>query len=92
MPYREVRSTVNATLATEAPVRAGVVEALGYDNAGLTLFAANVGNKQLAHHFVRFDPDRGGFGDISWLIDGTEGTTASGLTLEDTTAAIDPVG
>lgn len=85
----DVIETVNARLAADsAQVRLGVVEALGHDNAGLTLFAANVGNKQLAHHFVRFDPDRGGFGDISWAVDGTEGTTASGLGLADTTSAI----
>ena len=42
---------------------------------------------QLGHHFVPGDPRRGGYDDISWLSDQTEGT-ANGLTDVQTQSAL----
>lgn len=58
---------------------------------GQTLFFFNVGNKQLAFDFVPGDPRRSwnpGTG-ITYLVDLSEGSTLSGLTAAQTTAAID---
>lgn len=45
---------------------------------------------QMGSHWVPGDPRRGGFNDITWLSDQTEGeNTANGVTLEGTQAAID---
>ncbi|MPY87743.1 MAG: hypothetical protein GEU99_07465 [Luteitalea sp.] len=59
------------------------------DLVGQTIFANDRGNKQLGHHFIPGDPRRGGVTDIAWIVDRVDGVTASGLTSDDTTAAID---
>ncbi|MBW2256751.1 MAG: hypothetical protein JRI25_19445 [Deltaproteobacteria bacterium] len=81
---------INATLAADgANVRVYVAEALTSDGNSITIYAKDVGNKQLTAHWVKGDPWRGGWTDISWIVDESEGATASGLTAADTYAAID---
>jgi len=58
---------------------------------GNTVLAKDVGNKQLAHHFVPFDPRRAWSGPgsaITWINDTIDGNTASGLSSADTAGAI----
>lgn len=56
---------------------------------GQTVFFLDVGNKKLAADFVPGDPRSGGFSDIVSVTDLVDGATTSGLTAEETTAAID---
>ncbi len=69
-------------------IELGVVEYYGADGAGNTVFFNNRGNKQLGHDFVPGDIRRGGFTDIAYARDGTEGATSSGLTQAQTDGAI----
>ena len=65
-------------------------EFLTPDNAGevgQTVFF-NDRTKQLGAHFVPFDPRRGGRGNITYMVDQTEGAI-NGMTVDQTTAAID---
>lgn len=58
---------------------------------GRTVYASNRGNKQLAVHWVPFDPRRDWSGpgsSISWINDLLEGATSSGLGELQTAAAI----
>ena len=55
---------------------------------GQTLFFKDVGNKRLSEDFVPGDPRRGGRTNITYTVD-NETTTDNGLTLAETTAAID---
>jgi hypothetical protein len=56
---------------------------------GATIFAKDVGNKQLGHHFVSGDPRRGGGTFIGYIVDQTQGGATGGLTLAQTELAID---
>jgi len=72
-------------------VRVDVVEwiaASGVGMSGQTVYFNYRGNKQLGAHWVPADPRRGGFIDISYIVDASEGGTSSGLSDADTTAAI----
>jgi hypothetical protein len=82
---------VNAQLENAgADYRLEVAEYLtAADEAGQTVFFNNRGNKQLAHHFVPADPRRGGGTNITYIVDQAEGATNDGLTVAQTTAAID---
>jgi len=83
---------VNAKAAAEGKnVMLAVVEYMTPDDAeeaGRTVYFRNLGNKQLASHWVPFDPRRFGSSEIYWANDVTEGTTSSGLTQAQTGAAI----
>lgn len=61
------------------------------EGVGNTVFAFNVGNKQLSSDFVPFDPRRAWnvSNSISYLVDQGDGATNDGLTNADTEAAID---
>jgi hypothetical protein len=70
----------------------------GTDNAvGQTVYAKNVGNKQLTADFVPFDsrraawsgPVNGANDDITYAVDMLDGSTNSGLTADQTSAEID---
>lgn len=65
-----------------------VIESYSSDGAGNTVYFNDRGNKQLGADFVPFDPNRGGFSDIAYARDGTEGSTSSGLSQNDTDGAI----
>jgi uncharacterized protein YycO len=64
-------NAINSQLeANGANYRVGIAEYLTKDDSGevgQTLFFANVGNKQLGHHFVPGDPRRGGRTDITYI-------------------------
>jgi hypothetical protein len=90
-------SHVNEQLETNGEnYRLGVVEYITSGNnnqAGRTVFFKFVGKKVLDEHFVPGDPRRGGFTDISWINDISEGSTlwycdGSGLEAAETAAAI----
>jgi hypothetical protein len=92
----QLMTLTNAQLETSgAGYRVHVAEwfGLGYPGSDMrVVFFSNVGNKQLAHHFVPADPRRAwgtGGTSINYCIDSTEGATTSGLTTPQTTAAID---
>jgi hypothetical protein len=80
-------ATVNESLA-EQGILLEKIEYYGADGAGNTVFFDNRGNKQLADDFVPGDPRRGGFADIGYARDGTEGSTTSGLSQAQTDGAI----
>jgi hypothetical protein len=85
---------LNAKLDTEAAeYRLGAVEWIVADGpgdgAGTIVFFNDRGNKRLSSHWVPFDPRRGGSDLITYIVDVTEGNTASGLTTQQTTEAID---
>ena len=84
-------SDINARLAAmQAPYRLEKVEWLtDSGQVGQIVFFDDRGNKQSPSHWVPFDPDRGGFRDITTIIDGTEGATTNGLTEAETTAAME---
>lgn len=90
-----VLDVMNVKLAEDgAAVRVAIAELLlhaehvGSEPMAQTIYAKDVGNGQLGHHFVSGDPGRGGRINITYAIDGTEAATASGLTAAATTAAI----
>lgn len=95
--YQAMMEGLNAALAAEGEsVRIGQIEWMTSDEgdgeeAGNTVFAFNVGNKQLAADFAPFDPRRSwNISDsISYLVDQGDGATNDGLTNADTEAAID---
>lgn len=95
--YQAMLEDVNASLAVAgAGVRVGQIEWVTIDEgdgeeAGNTVFAFNVGNKQLASDFAPFDPRRSWnvSNSISYLVDQGDGATNDGLTNADTEAAID---
>lgn len=88
---------LNASLATQGePVRVLRIEWLTSDEgdgaeAGNTVFAFNVGNRQLGADFAPFDPRRSWTvgDDITYLVDQGDGATDDGLTNADTEPAID---
>lgn len=89
--------SLNASLAAEGEgVRVLQIEWMTSDQgdgaeAGNTVFAFNVGNKQLGADYVPFDPRRSwNISDtISYLVDQSDGATNDGLTNAQTEAAID---
>jgi hypothetical protein len=56
---------------------------------GATVFAKDLGNKQLSAHWVPYDLLRGGNRSITYAFDGKEGTTTGGLTSPQTEGSID---
>jgi hypothetical protein len=91
---RDYGENMNATLQAEgAEYRLGAVEWIlsegAQDKAGIFVFFNDRGNKRLSSHWVPFDPRRGGSDLITYIVDITEGSTASGLTTAQTTDAID---
>lgn len=82
-------NAINAELAEQgAPVQISAIESYNIDGSGNTVFFKNNGNKQLGADFVPGDQRRGGFSDIAFARDGTEGFTSSGLMQGDTDGAI----
>jgi len=80
---------LNAELGNQGMAfQLSAIEYYNSDGAGNTVFFNDRGNKQLSGDFVPGDPRRGGFNDIAYARDGTEGATASGLTQAQTDAAI----
>ena len=65
------------------------IESFSADGAGTSVFFNDRGNKQLGADWVPSDPRRGGYSDIAYAQDGVESATASGLSLAETTEAID---
>jgi hypothetical protein len=55
--------------------------------AGRLVLASDRGSKNIGLHWVPGDPRRGGRTNLTWLIDGTEGATSSGLTQAQTDQA-----
>lgn len=81
-------NTANATLeASAAGYRLEYAELLASDEAGVTVFFNNRGNKQIPAHFIPGDPLRGGGTNITYTIDQTEGTVDA-LSQAQTNAAI----
>ncbi|MBV6641009.1 MAG: hypothetical protein KI791_09830 [Cyclobacteriaceae bacterium] len=80
-------STVNESLISNN-LQLSVIEAYAAEGEGVVVYFNNRGNKQLSADFVPGDPRRGGFLDIAFARDGTEGATSSGLAQGDTDAAI----
>jgi len=80
-------ASVNESLA-EHSLQLQQIEYYGADGAGNTVFFNDRGNKQLSSDFVPGDLRRGGFSDIAYVLDGTEGATASGLSQAQTDEAI----
>lgn len=81
----------NAELARHglAVLKAEYVTTSSSNQAGIVLFANDRGNKQLDSDFVPFDPRRGSRANITYIVDGFDGATTSGLTADDTGGAID---
>jgi hypothetical protein len=85
----EFVANINAELLNQGvSIQLGMMEYYSSDGAGNTVFFNNRGNKQLGQDFVPEDPRRGGFSDIAYARDGTEGATTSGLSQTDTDGAI----
>ncbi|MDW3652210.1 MAG: hypothetical protein R8P61_34360 [Bacteroidia bacterium] len=78
----------NSLQAQGLALQMSAIESYGADGMGTQFFFNNTGNKQLTADFVPGDARRGGFIDIAFARDGTEGATSSGLTQGDTDAAI----
>lgn len=82
-------ATINSELLRQgAPIQLSVIQVYRADGAGNEVFFNNRGNKQLGADYVPNDPRRGGFSDIAFARDGTEGSTSNGLTQSDTDDAI----
>lgn len=84
-------NTINQRLASEGLMIAAVewITAGDADEAGQAVYFNNRGNKQLSSDFVPNDPRRGGFDDITYIVDMAEGATATGLSPAETQASID---
>lgn len=91
--YSDELDAINDALEAQgANVRVAMAEFLtdGRDETpGMTVFARNVGNKQLPHDFVPNDPRRGSRSNITYIVDGVDGGTSSGPSAADTEGAID---
>lgn len=80
---------VNTELQNQGvSVQLSMMEYYSSVGAGNTVYFDNRGNKQLGADFVPEDLRRGGFSDIAYARDGTEGATSSGLTQAQTDDAI----
>lgn len=90
---RSLMSKLNVELADRgADIRVAHAEwvgLLGGEAVGQTVFANDRGNKQLDAHFVPGDERRGGGNAITYVVDQSDGATASGLTAAQTEGAID---
>jgi len=86
-------SDLNAMLEVQKKgYQIGVMEfvtADGLGQYGTTVYAKNVGNKQLGHHFVPGDPRRGGGVNITYITDYSEGAATGPLNADETTFEID---
>lgn len=69
-------------------IQLSMMEYYSSDGVGNTVYFNDRGNKQIPADFVPADPRRGGYTEIGYAYDGTEGATASGLSQEDTNGAI----
>lgn len=95
--FQAMLNSLNGSLAAEGDgVRVLQIEWMTSDEgdgaeAGNTVFAFNVGNKQLGADYVPFDPRRSwNISDtITYLVDQSDGATNDGLTNAQTEAAID---
>lgn len=87
---QDMMDGVNAQLAADGKDYVlGVVEYMDSgDEVGRTVYFRGLGNRQLSHHFVPYDPNRGSRRDITWINDITDGATASGLSSSQTSSAI----
>jgi len=65
------------------------VTAPGSGQYGATVFAKDVGNKQLDAHWVPFDPERGGSRTITYIQDTAEAAANGGVSGAQTASAID---
>lgn len=85
--------TVNQRLSSQgANYRLYIIETLTTSaDAGITVFARNLGNKQLSHHFVPGDPRRewNTGSSITWTVDGTADNAYAPLVLADIEGAFD---
>jgi len=81
---------INQALAADGLMIGSVewITSAGSGEVGRTIYFENRGNKQLNHHFAPYHPYRGGYSDITYRVDMTEGATASGLTADETHDAI----
>ncbi|HVS63887.1 MAG TPA: hypothetical protein VMT85_10355 [Thermoanaerobaculia bacterium] len=90
---QEAGDAANTALAASgSDLRLAYAEVLtDADEQGVTVFFFNVGNKQLSSDWVPFDPRRewNTTGGITYLVDQSDGATASGLINADTEGAID---
>lgn len=80
-------ASINEAL-TGSSLQLSKIEYYGADGAGNTVLFNDRGNKQLDADFVPEDIRRGGFSDIAYGLDGTEGATTSGLSQTQTDDAI----
>ena len=95
--FQAMLDSLNGGLAAEGEdVRVLQIEWMTSDEgdgeeAGNTVFAFNVGNKQLGADYAPFDPRRSWnvSDSITYLVDQSDGATNDGLTNADTEAAID---
>jgi len=91
--YSDELDAINAALEAEgSDIRVFMAELMtaGRDETpGMTVFARDVGNKQLGADFVPNDPRRGSRSNITYLVDGFDGATSSGPSAADTEGAID---
>lgn len=79
--------SINQALA-EHNIQLEKMETLGAEQAGITVFFRNVGNKQLGDDWAPNDPRNGTGIDVPYVIDGTELGTTSGMSESDTYNAI----
>ena len=80
-------ASLNETIS-EYGIQLDQIEYYGADGAGNTVYFNDRGNRQLGADFVPGDARRGGFFDIAYARDGTEGATSSGLSQAQTDDAI----
>jgi hypothetical protein len=86
----QLMNDINSALKNQGiSVQLNMMEYYSSDGAGNTVFFNNRGSRQLTADFVPRDPRRGGYTEIGYAYDGTEGATASGLTQEQTNGAIE---
>ncbi len=85
----QIVNDINTELKNKGiSIQLNAMEYYSSDGIGNTVYFNNRGNKQLLADFVPNDPRRGGYSEIGYAYDGTEGATASGLTQADTNGAI----
>lgn len=91
--YSDALDAINVALEVEgANIRVFMAEYLTtgqHDAMGQVVFARDVGNKQLSSDFVPNDPRRHAGTNVTYIVDGVDGGTSSGLLVADTEGAID---
>lgn len=86
----QLLNSVNNELRNQGlSIQLNMMEYYSADGEGNTVYFNDRGNKQISADFVPGDPRRGGYTEIGYAYDGTEGATASGLTQEQTNGAIE---